>query len=256
MWFEKWQNESWWKKNYIETQTISELLWSTLDDKFNNQYDVLPDVYEEMEKIKNEAMKNWTFMKWPNWKESNLPEKQWLLVRTKRFKERFGDRENDPTNASKIVDKNGEPLIVYHASDSNFTEFSKEKAKDRIECGRTFWFGSEKNPEYKEGSNIHSVFLKAVNPINIDDDKILEKILKEEYPTEYWVDVLKYKDSVIRKYIEQGKCDGILKYDRHYSSDSSILFGYPNVYIVSEPNQIKSIDNYWSFSNSDNNIKH
>lgn len=254
MWFEDWPNNVSWR--HIEIPAITKSVLSILNTKLDNQYGVLPEVYEEMEQIKGEAIANWNFMKWPNWKESNLPEKQWLLVRTKEFKAWFWDRENDKENSSKIVDKNGEPLIVYHASNSNFTEFSKENARERLEVGKSFWFGSEKNPEYKEGSNIHSVFLKAVNPINIDDDEILEKILNEEYPNEYWVAVLKYKDNAIRKYLEKWKCDGILKYDRKYSSDDRILFSDPNVYIVPEPNQIKSIDNYWSFSGSDNNIKH
>ncbi len=45
-------------------------------------------------------------MKAPNGKKSNLNEKQWLLVRTKAFKRWFGDWENDPANASKVVDEN------------------------------------------------------------------------------------------------------------------------------------------------------
>ena len=54
----------------------------------------------------------------PNGKVSNLTEKQYAQVRTKAFKEWFGDWQNDPTNASKVVDKNGEPLVVYHTRDA------------------------------------------------------------------------------------------------------------------------------------------
>ena len=36
-----------------------------------------------------------------------------LYVRTKNFKKWFGDWENDAENSSKIVDENGEPLVVY-----------------------------------------------------------------------------------------------------------------------------------------------
>ena len=52
----------------------------------------------------------------PNGKVSNLTEKQYAQVRTKAFKEWFGDWENDPDNASKVVDENGEPLVVYHGT--------------------------------------------------------------------------------------------------------------------------------------------
>jgi hypothetical protein len=48
------------------------------------------------------------------WVDSNLDERQWLHVRTKAFKRWFGDWENDPENASQIVDENGEQMVVYH----------------------------------------------------------------------------------------------------------------------------------------------
>ena len=50
----------------------------------------------------------------PNGKESNLDERQYDEVRTGNFKRWFGDWENDPEQASKVVDANGEPLVVYH----------------------------------------------------------------------------------------------------------------------------------------------
>lgn len=53
----------------------------------------------------------------PNDKPSNLPERLYAQVRTKEFKDWFGDWQNDPKNASKVVDENGEPRIVYHGSD-------------------------------------------------------------------------------------------------------------------------------------------
>jgi hypothetical protein len=52
----------------------------------------------------------------PNGKPSNLNHEQWHLVRTPEFKVWFGDWENDPENASKVVDENGEPKVVYHGS--------------------------------------------------------------------------------------------------------------------------------------------
>ena len=52
----------------------------------------------------------------PNGKPSNLTERQYAQVRTKEFKKWFGDWENDPENASKVVDENGEPLVVYHGT--------------------------------------------------------------------------------------------------------------------------------------------
>ncbi|MDR2475203.1 MAG: hypothetical protein LBD45_05030, partial [Bacteroidales bacterium] len=48
----------------------------------------------EMQRIKDEAQKNGTYMKAPNGKPTNLNERQWLQVRTEKFKKWFGDWES------------------------------------------------------------------------------------------------------------------------------------------------------------------
>ncbi len=52
----------------------------------------------------------------PNGEPSRLTEGQWHQVRSPQFKAWFGDWEHDPENASKVVDENGEPLVVYHGT--------------------------------------------------------------------------------------------------------------------------------------------
>jgi hypothetical protein len=65
----------------------------------------------------------------PNGKPSNLNAMQYELVRTPAFKKWFGDWENDPANASKVVDENGEPLVVYHGGRTkNINIFDSEKS--------------------------------------------------------------------------------------------------------------------------------
>jgi soluble lytic murein transglycosylase-like protein len=67
------------------------------------------------------------WMKAPNGKLTNLNEQQWLQVRTPSFKNWFGDWENDASNASQVVDENGEPLVVYHgAKQAGFSEFDND----------------------------------------------------------------------------------------------------------------------------------
>ena len=60
----------------------------------------------------------------PNGKKSNLTPLQYKLVRSPEFKAWFGDFENDPANASKVVDENGEPLPVYHGTQKEFNVFN------------------------------------------------------------------------------------------------------------------------------------
>jgi hypothetical protein len=64
----------------------------------------------------------------PNGNKSNLTPEQYKLVRTPEFKAWFGDWENEPENASKVVDENGEPLVVYHGTDKEFNVFDKTKS--------------------------------------------------------------------------------------------------------------------------------
>lgn len=52
----------------------------------------------------------------PNGKPSNLSPELYDYVRTEEFKEWFGDWENNPQSTSKIVDENGEPLVVYRGT--------------------------------------------------------------------------------------------------------------------------------------------
>lgn len=120
---EEWAPRAGWKKYEDETATFS--LGMTA----------------EMADIKAAAEAEGAFMKAPNGKPSNLNAVQWMQVRTKAFKRWFGDWENDPANASRVVDENGEPLVVYHGTRSTFTVF------DRAEGGQSnkyaqvgFWF--------------------------------------------------------------------------------------------------------------------
>ena len=56
---------------------------------------------EEMQSIKDKAIADGTFMKAPNGQPTNLNERQWLQVRTKAFKEWFGDWEKS-AEANKV----------------------------------------------------------------------------------------------------------------------------------------------------------
>lgn len=107
----------------------------------------------------------------PNGKPSNLTEKQYVQVRTKAFKEWFGDWENDPENASKIVDENGEPLVVYRGDAAGKTTFEAKPASYNVTgiylAGITEMVQRYVEPsyynDYKEGE-IYQLFVNARNP--------------------------------------------------------------------------------------------
>lgn len=74
----------------------------------NRQYDEVEQKYRDTDQ----------WMKAPNGEPTKLTERQWIQVRTPNFKNWFGDWENYPENASKVVDENGEPRVVYHGTDA------------------------------------------------------------------------------------------------------------------------------------------
>jgi len=78
----------------------------------------------------------------PNGKPSNLIAEQYKLVRTPEFKEWFGDWENDPKNASKVVDENGEPLVCYHFTFREFNVFENVWYRNALDG---FFFTRYKN---------------------------------------------------------------------------------------------------------------
>ena len=81
----------------------------------------------------------------PNGKPSNLNAMQYAQVRTPAFKKWFGDWENDPENASKVVDENGEPLVVYHSTNNDFTMFDLNKiGSNGLALGPSFYFTNSK----------------------------------------------------------------------------------------------------------------
>ncbi len=162
----------------------------------------------------------------PNGNISNLTEKQYVQVRTKAFKNWFGDWENDQENASKVVDENGEPLVVYHNRKSELYDFSKRT--DNIMPGIYF----SKKPLTHFGSYQIQAFLNIKNPIkDYHEDNLFQE------------DIDSYKKVNI---------DGKFTTDFEDETDTKIL-----EYVAFNPNQIKSAtDNIGAFSNEDDNIYH
>lgn len=100
--------------------------WSNVSKKEN----IL--TYEEQEILNNAPRNSQGKLLAPNGNVSNLTERQYAQVRTKAFKDWFGDWENNPSEASKVVDENGEPLVVYSGRPyKGTTDFSRTLKSQR-----------------------------------------------------------------------------------------------------------------------------
>ena len=132
------------------------------------------------------------WMKAPNGKSTNLTERQWVQVRTPSFKKWFGDWENTPEEASKVVDENGEPRVVWHGSDWDILSEEPGKAFfDKSRVGQTFddvdidynfFFTASEKSAYGYGE-ITSFFLNIRNPeirgVRVGADMTNERELHE-----------------------------------------------------------------------------
>jgi len=119
------------------------------------------------------------WMKAPNGKPTNLTEKQWVQVRTPAFIEWFGDWMNDPENASKVVDENGEPKVLYHGSRNVFDVFSKQRSS------YGYFFTPDKETAVFYGDNLYAVYLRSSNPANLNDYKTRKAVLKYAFGDKY-----------------------------------------------------------------------
>ena len=97
----------------------------------------------------------------------SLTPEQYELVRTPAFKNWFGDWENNPKEASKVVGENGEPLKQSHFTNSKFTVFKNK------ETG--FHFGDKSikgDLSIAKGEDFFEelvVFLNIRNPLRVKD---------------------------------------------------------------------------------------
>lgn len=141
------------------------------------------------------------------------------ITQTPAFRRWFGD--------SKIVDENGEPLVVYHGSDAEFSVF---------EYGEEgFHFGTREQAS-QAGKNVSAFYLSAQNVFALDDD------ISNWNDLEYVADVLLEKKLITAD--ERKTFPGLQEWLIKKGFDG---YSYPNAYegkgvsyAVLNPNQIKS----------------
>lgn len=191
----------------------------------------------------------------PNGKPSNLPERLYAQVRTKEFKDWFGDWQNDPKNASKVIDENGEPLVVYHNTPFKFSVFDMDH-ESRILPGMSEPFGhvgTQETANTIKGNQL-ALFLNVRNPLYTDDfvHETASYMLSELYKQgiisrERYSSLRGISNSELRKLMLSLGYDGT-KYENK-AEGGGISYSFIS------PNQIKSAGGEnTTFSRTNNNI--
>lgn len=170
------------------------------NEAINSSDNIRFSLKEEKEKIVADAKANGTYMTAPNGEKTKLDAEQWATVRTANFKNWFGDWENDPENASKVVDENGEPMVVWHGRSAEFNTFEKKEGvrfimglEDKVKA-EGFFFSPDKGlaEEFASNSSRHRggkanvvpCFLNIRRPMDLtgeDYDRIYEDVTGWEY---------------------------------------------------------------------------
>ncbi len=245
-----------------------------------------PIEQEETEEVEEETLENK--------EETDRAREDYLKngIKSKSFKAWFGDWENDPQNASKVVDKkgnpektyptkgNGEPLVVYHGTPSaGFTEFSLHKTGSNIDSGflgTGFYFtnNQETANHYARtapGSGVYSVYLSIKNPFYWGEKTLGARgLLLYGNPLPEGI-----HEGVMRRigYMPNRDAEPDFAHEKVLSKairDELQSLGYDGVitsltdlndeeafqyeYVAFEPNQIKSIGNDGTFNPKSRNI--
>lgn len=225
----------------------------------------------EMQSIKDKAVADGTFMKAPNGNPTNLNERQWLQVRTKAFKNWFGDWENSPSKASKVVDENGEPLVVYHGGSNTkiFDTSGNRRGGAGIKKGikGTYFTTSETNANtYEEIYNFKTseAWIAYADQLreegaSEEEIKFLNKTWENERPNTRAF-FLNIKNPIETYYLGDNKKGYTENSNTPINSDGQhIRIENRNYeeYVAVNPNQIKSAtDNIGEFSTENNDIRY
>lgn len=111
--------------------------------------------------------------------ETELTFHQWQQVRSPEFKAWFGDWENDPENASKVVNpKTGEPLVVYHGTLNSFNVFSNDRGIHFVSDDPKFVdkFVTQNGGDFADGANVMPLFISSKNPFDYTNKKQVGKL--------------------------------------------------------------------------------
>ncbi len=158
---------------------------------------------------------------------------------SKYFKKWFGD--------SKVVDENGEPLIVYHGSKvADIKEFDSNKSNyGHISAGFNFFTnnknGEGESAEFYAGKNgtIYECYISMKNPLVYNATGWKDEGVEYKTPVEFF-DTNKGE---IKRTYRKGDYDGII-----------VKVGDNTIYAVPNSEQIKSVNNNGTFDSENPNI--
>lgn len=177
------------------------------------------------------------------------------VTQTQQFKRWFGDWQKNPKRASKVVNADGTPKIVYHGTNADFWTFDLGKSGQNFgDVSDGLIFFTNKRDRYPDSAADYA--RKAAE--NGGKERVIECYLDIKKPLHLYSDGFytptAYFDhnaeSIYSQYLK-GDYDGIIIENSNKSADDSII------YMVDNPTQIKSAtDNIGTFDRNNPDIRY
>nr|DAO86048.1 MAG TPA: ParB ddrB-like ParB superfamily domain [Bacteriophage sp.] len=263
-----WDNEK--LVRYFSEEVLAPNGWEIIETRdgaisFNDELSINADSTDNLRFSRNEELTEERYNQAKAKDETELTFKQWQQVRSPEFKAWFGDWENDPENASKVVnERTGEPLIAYHGTGAEFNVFDKNKAgagNDKGLRGKGFYLSPNRTTSESYGEKIISAYVSLKNPFRPSDFTSAEEVaehltnrLSEQGYEDYTVDpfIFNVGNSFSVRNQYAGAFSSILK-DAGYDG---VLYPNRQEIVAFDSNQIKSAtDNTGAFSKENNDIR-
>ena len=169
-------------------------------------------------------------------------------TQSQQFKRWFGDWQNDPASASKVVNEDGTPKVMYHGTNAEFTVFDRTQGKKKIHLnvfGDGNYFTALREGASRYGANVVEAYLDIKNPYVKKDGF---NTVADQIASEFGIARESIKGSDVSSFLRQMGYDGVVMYD-----------GGGEIVIANafSPNQIKSAtDNIGTFDKKNPDIRY
>ena len=158
------------------------------------------------------------------------------VTQSKQFKRWFGDWQNHPENASKVVNADGTPKVVYHGTNAEFNIFQQENGAYFFSESRDY---AESMADERGGNRIIEAYLKMKNPYTV-------KLSPEQFTDNI-------AEAPFIRYAKEHGHDGVIF---EYNGSKEDL-AYDKFYVVFDSTQIKSAtDNIGMFDKTNPDIRY
>ena len=184
--------------------------------------------------------------------EISAAKKEWEEKGTESsyFKKWFG--------GSKVVDENGEPLVVYHGTENNFKIFKNLGQSRQIGANVGFFFTDSENmaKEYANNKRVMPTYLSLQNPLIVEPNSTVEMFGENIEITDAFdfftqMDTRVSEQDLKNELIKQGY-DGVIL--RNTNVDTPFMQDIHDVYVAFDNTQIKSVNNRGTFDAENPNI--